>query len=239
MKSNDLETILNRIVQKEDLGPSPITAKSLTSNICDYTGVLYRILKKYEALNVSSASISSEPTVDDLAENVSPWWAYGQLKDLNDFTSLGKRQRQKVSRQLRSQINNPVGPTPTFTIPLPEELRAVLSTLVVDTRKRIANSTRLKSGDNQVSLNDCFAPQKSSQNAPHRLFQLLPMRSFRMPFITLEINTLVSLYNNSITRTNDTDWAGVSRKQGIHRIREDSQTFGRVFNLSKVRLGRR
>ncbi|SAL97285.1 hypothetical protein, partial, partial [Absidia glauca] len=95
VKSNDLETILNRIVQNEDLGPSPITAKSLTSNICDYTGVLYRILKKYEALNVSSASISSEPTIDDLAENVSPWWAYGQLKDLDDFTSLGKRQRQK------------------------------------------------------------------------------------------------------------------------------------------------
>jgi hypothetical protein len=105
----------------------------------------------------------------------------------------------------------------------------------MDTRNKIANSSRVKAGDTGVPLVDCFVPGRTSQ----KMFQLLPHRSFRCPFITLDIKGLVGLLNFSIANTDEPNWAGVSFRKGIHRIRDDLQTFLRVFNLSKVRLGQR
>jgi hypothetical protein len=208
-RTEELVRRLDEIVLAEDFGPKPITPAFLVENICHYIGVLYCINRKYEDFNTSTAS--REPSIDNIAEEVSPWWAYSQLKEWEDFTSLGKRQRQKVSRQLRQQVNDVNGPPPQFSIQITDGLLANMTALVMDTRNKIANSSRVKAGDTGVPLVDCFVPGRTSQ----KMFQLLPQRSFRCPFITLYIRGLVGLLNFSIANTDEPNWAGVSLEKAF------------------------
>jgi hypothetical protein len=160
-RTEELVRRLDEIVLAEDFNPKPITPVSLVENVWHYIGVLYCINRKYEDFNTPTAS--REPSIDDIAEEVSPWWAYSQLKEREYFTSLGKRQRQKVSRQLRQQVNDVNGPPPQFSIQITDELLAYMTTLVMDTRDKFANSSRVKAGDTGVPLADCFMPGRTSQ----------------------------------------------------------------------------
>ncbi|SAL98421.1 hypothetical protein [Absidia glauca] len=229
-KTEDLMVHLNRITLTEYLGPHPITPKSLVTNICEHMSVLHQILRNYEQYN----NVSS----NELADQVSPWWAYQQLKDHDEFLNLTKKQRQQVSRQLRQHANGNDGDTILFTTTISDGLRNALLELVTDTRARIANSRRVKAGDDEINLDDCFVPTRSSLKPDHRLFNLLPHRSLGMPFVEVPIDSLVALVNNSLPPGSPLPKARRSTLKGIHRIREDGKTFERVFNLGAVRLAR-
>jgi hypothetical protein len=106
-KPDDLMTHLNRTTLNDYLGSCPITPISLVNDICDHMSALHQILRNHEQCN----NVSS----NEIADQVSPWWAYQQLKDHDEFLNLTKKQRQQVSRQFRQHANGNDGDTILFT----------------------------------------------------------------------------------------------------------------------------
>lgn len=225
----DLKTHLDRIVNNEYLGPTPITQASLVSNICDYMAVLHQILRKYELYNAVSPC--------ELAVNVSPWWAYQNLKEHDDFINLSKKQRQAVSRQLRKLVNDPGSTSHEFSTNISDDLLTFLVDLIDRTRKRLENSRRYQSGNLEINLDQCFVPSRSSLTSDHRLFQLLPHQSNTMPFVHIGISTLVPLVNSALDINSQQPKASVSNLKGIQRVRGNCATFYRFFKFKKVRMG--
>lgn len=222
--TNDLQQCLDNIYNNTDLGPRPITLRSLTSNICDYLMVLYKILQHYENNNaVNSYEIATEVTY---------FWVNRMLETF-DLSSLSKTQKRKLTHQTRQAMNNKSSKTTHISISIPNDLLLKVTELIEQTRSQIKNSLEYKAGAT-ISVDQCFTPSRASLQADHRLFLILPMRHLGMPFVDISFLTLLSLRNHSVDFKDDKIVA--PKTKGIHRIRDECRIFHEIFDFRKVGL---
>jgi hypothetical protein len=149
-----------------------------------------------------------------------------------DLSSLSKKQKKKLTYQTRTAINSSDSTTPISTH-LPHELQSKVTELINKTRIQIANSVLYKSGKT-VDYGDCFIPSRKTLHADHRLFAILPMRKYGMPFVDIVFRSINSLWNHSVKNKDDK----ITRpaKQGIHRIREECRIFHHIFDFRQLGL---
>ncbi|ORZ12319.1 hypothetical protein BCR42DRAFT_440095 [Absidia repens] len=56
-RTTKLDVSLNRIINETDLGPTPISHRSLVSNLCHYMSVLFNSLHTYENHNITTSNV--------------------------------------------------------------------------------------------------------------------------------------------------------------------------------------
>jgi hypothetical protein len=220
--TDQLTTSIENIISTTSLGPTPISQKSLVSNVCEYLKIQYNILRANESHNIIATT--------DLATEVTPFWIYQHLQSFESFTTIPKKHRQKIARYYRHLINND-HQTPDLNITIPDNVKNHMLQVVADTRQRINNSKSAKT-DHSIPLDSCFAPKRSDMEPSIRLFALLPTRSFNKPYVDITIHTLRPLINQSLDRGRPK--VKVSKNLGIGRIKDDCATFYDIFKFERV-----
>ena len=207
-KTIRLETCIDDVCKKIDLGPKPVTDAALFTRPHEYMPFFFKMLRFFEAK--ATAVTHVHPIQKTTARTMPPlsWIKRKGRTKIEDWKQMTKARQRMLVASIRSCIldseKNIMDETPVCH--LSTASRSYLDRLVCKTRNKIQTGT--------------FQPKMCVSQKGGRLFTLCPLHSFQQRYIEINARTLRCLIKHT----------GYKEKFP----KDDSVLFWNAFNFTRI-----
>ncbi|ORY91372.1 hypothetical protein BCR43DRAFT_518717 [Syncephalastrum racemosum] len=216
--------------ENEHLNIVPITNESLSQYPYHYMPFMYQALRRIEDFNQEQLELANSPQVV-----VTRSWAYSILRDLPEWSQLGRRYRRRLAKNIQEAVSEG---KPYFDMErLSEPSRQRIRDIIHNTRQKIENSRLYLRGNTaNLQYDDCFVPDVHQMAQQRPYFSLAPSSHLKRRYSTIDMGMLAALLRHSTPRLYESmcHQAGITTDQHDWKWEHNLKLFAETFDFAAI-----